>query len=110
MVTNPTTVTYYRGDSYSKEFTILDEESQDPINITGYDVILVVDKEKTPASPSLTEQFNISGTIVDALNGVVSFTPSSTNNDIQEATYYYRVKMTLGVTIRTVIRDKYVII
>lgn len=110
MATTETKVTYYRGDSYSKEFTILDEETKDPIDITGYDVILVVDSEKTPASPSTTEQFNIGGTIIDALNGIVSFTPSSVNNDIPEATYYYRVKMTLATTIRTVIRDKYVII
>ena len=70
----------------------------------------MVDSEKTPDSPSTTEKFSIPGTIIDALNGVVSFTPSTDNNDLPEATYYYRVKMTLAATIRTVIRDKYVII
>lgn len=109
MATSATAVTYYRGDSYSKEFTILDEETKDPINITGYDVIMVVDQEKVPAD-NTTEMFTISGTIIDALNGVVSFTPSSDNNDMPEKTYYYRIKMTLNTTIRTVIRDKYAII
>lgn len=106
---NTTEVKYYRGDSYSKEFTIIDEETDTPIDISGYTLIMEVDELKTPPDGT-TQKFTATGTIVDALNGIVSFTPSSANNDMPEAVYYYRVKMTLGATIRTVIRDKYTII
>jgi len=104
-----TIVTYYRGDSYSKEFTIIDEETGNNINITGYTLTMSVDKLKTPVDGT-TEVFESPGTIVDALNGVVSFTPSGIDNDIPEGSYYYRIKMILGVTVRTAIRDKYNII
>jgi len=104
-----TKVIYYRGDSYSKEFTITDEDTDLAINITGYTFTLTVDSKDTPSDP-LTEKFVTSGTIVDALNGIVSFTPSSVNNDIKESNYYYKIRMTSGTTIRTVIRDKYVIL
>ena len=109
MAATDTVVVYYRADSYSKEFTILDEDTGDPIDITGYTLTLTVDEEKTPQDGS-TEQFQITGTIIDAPNGIVEFTPSSANNDIPEATYYYKIRMTLGSTIRTAIRDKYTII
>lgn len=104
-----TQVIYFRGDSYAKEFTITDETTGDPINITGYTMTMSVDSLKTPPDAS-TELFTITGTIINALDGVVSFTPSSTNNDVQESRYYYKIRMSSGSTIRTAIRDKYVII
>lgn len=109
MTDNDTRVIYYRGDSYAKEFTIRDEETGDPINITGYDFVLEVDSHKTPIDGS-TFKFTTTGSIINALNGIVSFTPSSVNNDLKEGTYYYKLKMSAGSVIRTAIRDKYMII
>ena len=108
-MTSETEVIYYRGDSYAKEFTITDETTGDPINITGYTLTMTVDSKKVPTD-ALTEQFTITGTIINALAGVVSFTPTAVNNDMTEKTYYYKIRMSSGATIRTAIRDKYVII
>jgi len=109
MVDN-TKIEFYRGDAYSKEITITDNENDNAIDLTGYTLTMFVDKELTPDSPSTTELFQLVGNLTDPLNGKVTFTPTKSNNDITEDTYHYRVKMALGITLRPVKRDDYKII
>lgn len=101
-------IEYYRGDSYSKEITITDESGV-PVNISGYTLTMFVDSVKVPVDES-TAMFDLDVTVTDGVNGKAIFTPSTTNNDLPQKTYYYRVKMALDTTLRTVVLEKYKII
>ena len=104
-----TAITFYRGDSYSKEFTITDKDSGSAIDISGYTFTLTVDSKQNPDTPSTTEIFSVAGVITDAANGKVTFTPTINNNDQTAKKYYYDVQMEDGSTKRTIIKDTYTI-
>ena len=108
MYTSETRIVFYRGDSYSKEFTITDEDTGLPIDINGYTFTMSVDTRENPTDDS-TQIFFVAGLITDASEGKVAFTPSSTDNNQTAQTYYYDIQMVTGTNIRTIIKDKYVI-
>ena len=108
MYTSETQIIFYRGDSYSKEFEITDEETGFAIDINGYTFTMSVDSRENPDSED-TQLFFLTGLITDASEGKVAFTPTSENNNQPPKTYFYDVQMVTGTNIRTVIKDKYII-
>lgn len=102
-------LTFYRGDTYPVEYTIKDKTTGLAINITGYTFTMTVNADKDPPGTDTTNQlFTVPGSITDAGNGKVEFTPTSTNTDQEAGTYYYDVQMVDGSgNIRTVVKAKF---
>jgi len=90
-----TKITYYRGDSYPKIFTIKDANTNQVIDLTGYTFIMTVNSLSSPPDDS-TEIFFVPGVVDDPALGMVAFTPTSENNNITAVTYYYDVQMVSG--------------
>ena len=100
---------WYVGDSYTKEVTITDKETGGAIDLTGYTIRMHVDTLQAPTDVA-TELFVLDGTITNAVEGKFTVNPTSDQNDIGRATYYYRVKLTIASDVRTVNVNKYKII
>ena len=98
------------GDTYTLEIVI--ESEGDPVNVTGATFALVVDTVEDPTPPSATEEFTLTGVILEAANGRVGFTPSEVQAEqLARGTYYYDLKMTeSGGAIRTLARGKWKVI
>lgn len=79
-----------RGDTTAILFEVRSGGS--PVNISGATFTLTVDSQSAPDDPSTTAQFTITGSIEDAPNGLVSFTPNSSQADLAAGTYYYDIK------------------
>lgn len=103
-----TQIIFYRGDSYSKEFTLSDEDTKEAIDINGYTFTMTVDTRENP-DDNTTQLFSLTGLITDASEGKVAFTPTSENNNQSAGTYFYDIQMVIGTNIRTVVKDKYII-
>lgn len=102
-------ITFYRGDSYPLTVTITDTGTRLPIDITAATITLTVDAARNP-SDETTKKFSLAGILDDdPTTGVVTFTPTTTNNDISPGTYYYDIQMTQGTTVRTLEKDEYII-
>lgn len=102
-----TDIERFRGDTAADEWTI-QNSSGVAIDIAGFTFILTVNSVKNPPD-NTTELYNLSGSITDALNGVVEFTPSAVQADQKPATYYYDVQMTdTGARIKTIDNGEYV--
>jgi hypothetical protein len=82
---------YGRGDSFSSGVVITDKSGV-AVDITDYSFSLTVDKNLNPSDIS-TQQFSVTGSIVDAALGKVSFSPLSTDTDLEPGTYYYDIEM-----------------
>jgi len=98
-----------RGDSYYKEFEIIDE-NDDPIPITDYTFTLTVNREKDPVAAQDPPLFSVEGVITDAANGRVAFRPTSSQTDVSPDTYWYDIEWrdTSG-NIRTILKDKFIV-
>ena len=103
-----TEIEYYRGDSYPKEFTITDQATGNPVNLTGFVLTMTVNSDSDPTD-NTNEVFTVTGVVTDAAEGKVTFTPTAENNSISAVTYYYDIQMVGGGITRTVIKDKYII-
>ena len=102
-------ITYYRGDSYPIPFSLTVESTGAALPISGYSFKLTVNAERDP-TPSETAEFQVVGSITDAANGEVSFTPTTSDTDPTPDTYWYDVQMTDGSgNIRTIAKDKFII-
>jgi hypothetical protein len=88
----------HHGDELPWSFTILGSNGQ-PVDITSYVFDLAVDEVEEPEDPE-TEVFNLDGTIVDAVNGVVEFVMDSLQAETPVGRYYYQLYATnaLGQT------------
>ena len=73
------TICWGRGDSNAKGF------------VTGFSFKLTVNSEKDPTDTT-NQQFTIAGTLVDAVNGQISFAPTITDTDIAPDTYFYDIE------------------
>jgi hypothetical protein len=95
-----------RGDTYADVVLIKSKKTGLPINITGYSFLLTVDPNKAPTDAS-TKLFQLTGTIIDAPNGQVSFAPDVTQAD-HVGSYYYDVQMVDSAgKKRTILSGKY---
>jgi hypothetical protein len=103
-----TEITFYRGDSYPKVMAITDSITKLAVDITGYTFTMTIDTLKNPPDDT-TKVFVVDGAITDAAGGLVSFTPTSVDNDQDPKSYYYDVQMVSGAVVRTIVKDKYII-
>ena len=95
-----------RGDTVPWTFTIKDS-SGTAVDITGFSFLLTVDPSDEPAD-ALSNLFQLTGTITDAVNGVVQFQMSAGQADQTPAVYYYDLQMTDGLAaIRTVAKGEF---
>ena len=95
-----------RGDTYADEFTLRDSTTKQPIDITDYSFYLTLSSEKNPADES-SQIYQIAGTIVDAINGKVEFSPTEQQAN-QLGSFYYDIQMVDGIgRIRTIVKAKY---
>lgn len=102
------TITRYRGDTVADKVTVTDANGA-VVNITGYTFLLTVNKEAAPTGTS-NQLFQVAGTITDAPNGKVEFSPTSLQSDQTPGKYYYDVQMTDAASkIQTILYGRYVI-
>lgn len=105
-----TAITRKRGDTYAERITVINKETQAVIDITGCSFVLTVDPERAPAT-SANNLFSLTGTVTDAVNGVVEFAPSAVQADQVPGTYYFDIQMTDGAgKKRTIDLDKWVVV
>lgn len=99
-------ITRYRGDTYADEFTIRNKTTGLPVNITGYNFLLTVNTVRDPTNTA-TQQYQLVGVIVSAVEGRVEFAPTALQAD-RLGLFYYDVQMVDGAgRKRTVVLDEY---
>lgn len=99
-------LTRYRGDTNPDKITVLSQTTGEPINISGYSFILTVDPYGDPASAA-SNLYSLNGSITDAVNGVVEFTPSALQADLV-GDFFYDIQMTdASGRKRTISRGQY---
>lgn len=97
-----------RGDSFADQFTVTTTAGA-VVDISGASFLLTVDPEPDPTT-SAANEFQLTGVITDATNGVFTMTPTSGQTDITPDTYFYDLQMTdSGGNIRTIAKGEYVI-
>jgi hypothetical protein len=102
-----TDITRFRGDTAADQITVQNSAGA-AIDITGYAFKLTVNSLPTPPSAT-TQLYSLTGTILDAANGVVEFVPTLTNADQKPATYYYDIQMTDDTArIKTIVSGEYI--
>jgi len=97
-------ITRKRGDTRAEEITIIDQDSGDPIAITGTFILSVTVEEKPTAASYV---FQITGTITDGPNGVVEF-PFTGGEDDNVGNYFYDIQMTQGAIKDTVMEGAFI--
>ncbi len=103
------TICWGRGDSNAKGF-IRQDSAGAALDVTGFSFKLTVNSEKDPADTS-NQQFTIIGALVDAVNGQISFAPTTGDTDIAPGTYFYDIEQTdAGGGVATLIIAKCVIV
>lgn len=98
-----------RGDTFAMQFTVKDSAGV-PINITGATFLMTVDPDSEPADAT-ANLFQLTGTITDAVNGIVQFQPNATQMDQPADIYFYDIQMTdASSAIRTIAKGKFEIL
>ena len=100
-------VAWARGDSTTRTFKIIDDAGA-AVNVSGYTQIkMTVNSLFDPADNS-TQQFEIIGDIASGgANGLVTFTPTTTQTNILADTYFYDIQAEDGSNvISTLIKSK----
>ena len=101
-----TDITRFRGDTAADQITVQDSAGV-AVDVTGYSFLLTVNSIQNPPDAT-TELYSLTGTILDALNGIVEFVPTTGNADQKASTYYYDIQMTDDVSrIKTIESGKY---
>lgn len=95
-----------RGDTYADIFTILSENTGLALNIGSCTFLLTVDPDNDPSS-SADNLYQLTGTVTDALNGVVEFAPSAGQADLV-GNFWFDVQMIDGTgRKRTIVSGPY---
>ena len=103
-----TDLTRKRGDTYADQIAVVDSAGA-VVDITGYSFVMTVDPSKTPSNAD-NNLFSLTGSIIDAVNGVVDFAPTALQADQTPGRYWYDVQMTdAGGAIRTIVVGRYTI-
>lgn len=84
-----------RGDTYADEFTIRTKRTKTPINLTGYTFLMTVDSREFPSDIS-TQQFQMTGTIINAVQGRVEFAPTEEQAN-RVGNFFYDVQIVDGL-------------
>jgi hypothetical protein len=102
------TIIRKRGDTYPYKIQIVEKISCDPIDVTGFSFLLTVDPSAAPVDDT-NNLFQISGVIIDSVNGIVGFSPNETQAD-NVGNYYYDIQMTdADLAKRTIDDGKFVL-
>ena len=102
-----TIITRKRGDTYPDVIAVKNAATGAVVNIAGATFTMTIDTLKAPAD-ALTNVYSLTGTIVDAVAGTVSFAPSAVQAD-HLGTFYYDVQMVGADGFkRTIGLDKYI--
>ena len=106
-----------RGDTAPDKITVLDPEStatpKDPLDITGFSYKLTVNTEKDPqpVGPPIVgvELASITGTITDAVGGVVEFPWTPSEADQVADTFWHDIEQVdAGGRVKTIAKNKYI--
>ena len=101
-------LTRKRGDSFADEIAILASDGS-VVDVTGYSFLLTVDPSPEPTT-NANNVFQVTGTVLDAANGLIEFAPTAVQTDVTPARYYYDIQMTDDVgRIRTIASGTYTI-
>lgn len=95
-----------RGDSPVIPLSV--KSGDQPVNIAGGTFELAVDTVAKPVDNS-TSLFIVTGVIVNAAQGQVSFQPSTAQLDLEPKTYYYDIQMLLNGSKRTLLKGKFIV-
>jgi len=98
-----TDITRKRGDTYPIELTVLDNTGVAK-DITGGVLLMTADPEKEPLD-ALNNIFQISGDIVSAADGTVTFAMTDLTSDYV-GVFYYDVQLDRGGVKSTVVAAK----
>lgn len=99
---------FARGDSVRWTFSVK-TDAGDAVNITGCSFLLTVDPSATPTT-NVNNLFQLTGTVVDAPNGVVRFNMTTTQANQPPGVYFYDLQMTDSVpSVRTIAKGKFTI-
>ena len=111
MITNKETteISYFRGDSHPLEFTFSNQETNEPLNLSGSTFIMTVDRRQNPTDAT-TVLFQVVGEIIGLPSeGVVSFKPTPDQTS-SAGNFFYDIQMTGDDgSIRTLVKDKIII-
>lgn len=108
MATDPTKITFFRGDSYPKTITI--KKDDQPVNIDGCTALMTVSRDQLPTDDT-GQLFQVSGTIDPyPATGKVHFTPSPANNS-EVGNFFYDIQLTTPEGfVRTVVKSTYTVL
>lgn len=96
-----------RGDTTPWTFTVKTGSPAVVVDITGFSFVLTVDPSKDPADAA-SNLFALTGTLTDAVNGVVQFAMTAAQADQIVQDYFFDLQMTDGAsTLRTIAKGKY---
>ena len=96
-----------QGDSHIIPVEVEDTETPPAaINITGGVFTMSVNPEP---DGGVADLFTVSGIITDGPNGLVSFQPTTTDNEQPLGTYYYDIQMVLTGETKTIMYGEYTI-
>lgn len=102
-----TDITRKRGDTYGDEFIIMDDQGV-VVDITGYTFTMAVDPSRAPADSS-NNLYQLTGTILDAVNGIVEFAPTVEQANQTPGVYWYDLQQVDAAgRIKTIITGKYI--
>lgn len=91
-----TNISRYRGDTYSDKFTITNTDGS-PMDITGFSFKMTLNSNPYPTDNS-TQLYQLIGSITDAVNGVVEFSPTALQaNNVGKFRYDVQMTDDLGV-------------
>jgi len=106
MITTPLDITRERGDNYAIRWQT--KQNGAAFDITGATFKLSVDTRKDPPDAS-TQVFQVTGTIVDAPNGIYEFVPTTGQMNLTPKTYFFDVEMTKGGQVATLVKGKFIV-
>jgi hypothetical protein len=100
-----------RGDSTPMSVTITDDAATPaPIDITGFTYLLTVDPSESPADGT-GNLFQLAESNTPGVDGVVVFSPSTTDTDQTPSDYFFDIQQTdAGANLRTVAKGKFTVL
>lgn len=102
---SPIDICVTRGDTVAWAFAIK-SSSGTAVDITGFSYLLTVDPERHPTA-STNNVFQLTGTVTDAVGGVVQFEMSAVQAD-QSGMFYFDLQQTdSGGSIRTIAKGSF---
>lgn len=105
---DPATIRVTRSDSTPFSLIITDETGA-VINITGFTYLLTVDPSEAPLD-NTNNLFQLTGVVPVGTDGVVTFSPTTTNLDQTATEYFFDVQQTASGAVRTVAKGSFFIL